>query len=307
MTIDVNECFVAPHGQLLEGVTYDERNGNLYYLDIPQGLLYIQADAQQKPEKVPRSIKIDKTVGVIGLTEDPNVLVIGAHAAIVQVELTTEKITVLARYPEGNTFEGHELRSNEGSVTPWGTFWVGTMSATDPAGNWGSMWEIDARGDISKVWQAHTTIPNGLNWDAHAKRMYWTESSQGTVYAYDYDAQTGNFDPASKRVFYKSTRFEPDGSCLDSQGNLYVAVWGEGKVHRVNKHGQVDMTFNVPAKNVTCPVFGGPNFSQLYITTAKLTQGVESNPGDLGGALFKVDMTKYGVQGQAKSKFKLSK
>lgn len=305
MSIEISEYFITNHGSLLEGVTFDERNGNLYYIDIRRGLLHIHDDVSKKPNGVPRTIRVSKTIGVVGLTEDPNILIVGAHTAVLLLDLTTEKMTVLSSFPNGNTFEGHQLRSNEGSVTPSGTFWIGTMSAESEKGNWGSMWEFQSNGDFSKIWKQNTTIPNGVNWDLKRGKMYWTESSERTVYSFDYDTQTGGLDLCSKKKFYVNPQFHPDGSCLDTNGNLYIAIYGEGKVYRVNEHGQVDMSFNLPAKNITCCCFGGEDFDQLFITSG--IQTVEpKDPNDLGGALFKGDMKKYGVHGMPKFQFKLN-
>lgn len=305
MSIEISDYYITNHGSLLEGVTYDERTNNLYYLDIRRGLLHIHHDVAKKPVGVPRSIKVSQTIGIVGLTEDPNVLIIAAHTEVFLLDLTTEKLSVFTPLPNGNTFEGHQLRSNEGAVTPTGQFWVGTMSAEKVKGNWGTMWQIESNGAIGKVWDANTAIPNGVNWDLVQGKMYWTESAEKTIYSYDYDVQTGHFDLASKKVFYHNPNFHPDGSCLDSQGNLYTAIYGEGKVYRLNKHGQVDMSFSVPAKNVTCCVFGGKNFDQLFITTGIQTADPK-DPNDLGGAMFMVDMKKYGVHGQPKFHFKFN-
>lgn len=305
MSIEVSDYYITNHGSLLEGVTYDERNGNLYYIDIRRGLLHIHDNVKIKPSGVPRSIKISQTIGVVGLTNDPNIVIIGAHTDVVLLNITTGKIKVFASFPNGNTFEGHQLRSNEGSITPNGTFWIGTMSAEKEKGNWGSMWEFKSNGSVCKIWNENTTIPNGINWDLINKKMYWTESSERTIYSFDYDTQTGNFDLNSKKVFYKNPKFHPDGSCLDSNGNLYIAIYGEGKVNRVNKHGQIDMSIKLPAKNITCCSFGGENLDQLFITSGIQTDDPK-DPNDLGGAMFTVDMKKYGVHGLPKFKFKLN-
>lgn len=300
MGISVGEPLYHDKGILLEGITYDHRNGNLYYIDIQKGLLVIISGGDSSR----REIKIDTFIGVVGLTTDENVLVVGAHRDIRLFNIQTGATKVLNKYPDNNHFEGNELRSNEGAVTPDGKFWVGTMTVVEPGGYWGSMWNLDPDASLSKVWPEMTCIPNGLNWDLKLGRIYWTESDESSIYSFDYDAQTGQFDPRSKKLFYKGPEgCDPDGSCLDAEGNLYVCLWGGSKVARVNPHGQVDLEFDVPAANVTCCTFGGPEFDQLFITTA--ANDNDTTGRDLGGDVFKIDVSKYGIKGLPKFQFKL--
>jgi sugar lactone lactonase YvrE len=60
----------------------------------------------------------------------------------------------------------------------------------------------------------------------------------------------------------------PDGLVVDSEGCLWVAMWSGGEVRRYSPTGGLLATLPVPVSQPTCPAFGGPDLSDLYLTTA---------------------------------------
>ena len=52
-------------------------------------------------------------------------------------------------------------------------------------------------------------------------------------------------------------------------GCLWVALYGGSAVHRLPPAGKLDVTMLFPGTKITCPVFGGPGFGVLYVTSAR--------------------------------------
>jgi sugar lactone lactonase YvrE len=145
------------------------------------------------------------------------------------------------------------------------------------------------------------TIPNGMSWSLDKKTMYFTHSTEHTVYGYDFDAATGNI--SHERVFWRlGSSGEPDGQSMDRDGFLWQAIYGEGRVLRVSPEGKVVGEITLPTRNVTCPTFVGED---LFITSA-----AEDDPKNhpesakFGGALFRVNV---GITGVPNNKFKLGR
>jgi sugar lactone lactonase YvrE len=88
----------------------------------------------------------------------------------------------------------------------------------------------------------------------------------------------------------------PDGMTTDSEGTLWVAMWGGAKITRWNPGtGQLLEAVPVPALNITSCVFGGPNLTDLYITSARKgmsSEQVAKFPAS--GGLFRI---KTGIRG----------
>jgi sugar lactone lactonase YvrE len=54
----------------------------------------------------------------------------------------------------------------------------------------------------------------------------------------------------------------------DTDGNLWIAMWGGARVSQWSGNGTLLAQFGVAARNVTSCVFGGPSMNELFITTA---------------------------------------
>ena len=81
----------------------------------------------------------------------------------------------------------------------------------------------------------------------------------------------------------------PDGMCIDTEGNLWGAMWGGAKVVCYNPHtGEKLEEILVPTKYVTCVAFGGADLRTLYITTAQAEDGT-------GGDLYAIDVKQQGT------------
>ena len=67
-----------------------------------------------------------------------------------------------------------------------------------------------------------------------------------------------------------------------------MALWGAGEVVRVSPAGEVVATVRVPARQTSSVAFGGPDLTDMYITTAteNLTaEDLAAHP--LSGSIFR--------------------
>lgn len=297
----VNSSHIIPHGKLLEGITYDERTDTLYYIDIPAGSVFVSPNAANKPLGVPNSYVVSASVGVIGLTSDPNKLICGVEDGISVLDLATGEVENVREFPNGNIAKGKKLRSNDGSVAPDGSFWVGTMDDSEEE-SLGSMWLLkNKESELKELWSG-AGIPNGINWDLSRNIVYWTDSFKETIYKYNYNPETAEIDLDSKTPWFSGVS-TPDGSCIDKDGNLYVALWGSNKVVRVTPECKVDMEWKFPSKNMTCCAFGDKDFKTLYVTSADLGEDDEPDTNDNGAAVYRIDLADLNIQGVPKNKF----
>jgi sugar lactone lactonase YvrE len=131
-------------------------------------------------------------------------------------------------------------------------------------------------------------IPNGIGWSLDRTTLYFTHSTAKHILAFDYPSL------ANERVFWShSGDGDPDGFKMDAEGNIWQAIYGEGRVLRISPAGEVVGEVRYPAKCITCPVFVG---TELWVTSAD--EGKE----EFGGGVFRVDV---GVGGLEDFKFKL--
>lgn len=91
----------------------------------------------------------------------------------------------------------------------------------------------------------------------------------------------------------------PDGSVVDSEGCLWNAQWGAGRVAKYSPQGKFLMAIDLPdAKQTTCPAFGGADLQTIYVTSA-----ADGDDSKNAGKTFSI--LPRGVVGQQEHQFKL--
>lgn len=145
------------------------------------------------------------------------------------------------------------------------------------------------------------SIPNGMSWTLDNKYMYFTDSPSGNIMKYPYDVETGtpSWDKGETLFTCPIEGGVPDGHAQDEEGFFWVALFGTGKVVRVNTAGEVVAEIELPTRCVTCPGFAG---TELFITSAA-EESPEEYPWSTKyqGALFKIDV---GVRGCPLNRFR---
>jgi sugar lactone lactonase YvrE len=178
------------------------------------------------------------------------------------------------------------IRMNEGGCDPDGRFWCGSM-AYDQTPGVASLYRLDADGTVHAVLDG-VTVSNGLEWSPDGALAYYDDTATHRIDVFDYSRESGLTE---RRPF---VRFEddgnPDGLTVDSEGGVWVALFGGGAVHRYTPAGRLDAVVELPTPQVTACTLGGPDLDRLFVTTS-----AENREGDpVAGSLFAVDV---GVRG----------
>ncbi|MDY6872383.1 MAG: SMP-30/gluconolactonase/LRE family protein [Chloroflexota bacterium] len=188
--------------------------------------------------------------------------------------------------PIWNPLPGREgVRMNDGKVGPGGRFWAGSMDSADHEA---AFYRLDPDGKRHTLLQ-HIGISNGLGWSPDRRTFYYTDSMDYTIFAFDFDLETGQI--SNQRPFVKLPKDEcevvPDGLCVDAEGCVWSAQWNGWQIVRYSPEGELLLRVSLPAQRVTSCCFGGPDLTRLFITTAwvDLTDE-ERKPQPLAGNVF---------------------
>jgi len=184
----------------------------------------------------------------------------------------------------GELWSDQLLRLNEGGCDPDGRFYCGSMAFDQHPGA-GSLRRLDPDGSVDVVLTG-LTISNGLDWSPDGSLAYYNDTATGRIAVFDYSAETGLTGLRSFVEIPAETGF-PDGLTVDSQGGVWVALYGGSAVHRYTPDGRLDAVVEVAASRVTACTFGGPNLDELFITTSR--EGLDEGEEALAGSLFRVD------------------
>jgi sugar lactone lactonase YvrE len=160
---------------------------------------------------------------------------------------------------------------------PAGTVHHGHLTADDSVGTDGSwsfgdgspghqvLVRLDPGG--TTVLDDDLTLSGGLAWSPDGGRMYSIDTTPRAVWVRDYDVAAGATGP--RRRAFTIEDGPPDGMCADADGNLWIAIWGGGRVECRTPDGQLLATVNVAAPHPSSVTFAGPDLGILVITTAR--------------------------------------
>ncbi len=87
---------------------------------------------------------------------------------------------------------------------------------------------------------------------------------------------------------------------VDAAGDLWVALYGGGRVHRYAPDGVLRNVVRVPAEQSTSCAFGGPGLRRLYITTATENWTDQQRLDEpAAGLVYRVETDTYGRPARA--------
>lgn len=181
---------------------------------------------------------------------------------ITTLDLTSGAVDTLTTL----TFDTPGTRFNDGKCDPQGRFWVGTLS---PELGTAALYRYDPDGSVHTM-ETGLTISNGLGWSPDGNSFYLIDSPQRKIFAYRFDGATGEISDRCIAVDLGDEPVEPDGLAIDRDGNLWTALWDGWAVACFSPAGKALGRVNLPVQRPTCPTFGGPDLSTLYVTTASV-------------------------------------
>ncbi|MDR7150524.1 sugar lactone lactonase YvrE [Hydrogenophaga palleronii] len=193
--------------------------------------------------------------------------------------LTSEAITSVQHPHDG-------MRFNDGRCDRQGRLLAGTMVADmSLAAPMGSVYALTSTRRLRPLLGGLIT-PNGMAFSPDGQTMYLSDShpSVQTIWAFDYDTDTGT--PRNQRVFVdmKPLPGRPDGAAVDADGGYWICGNDAGLVHRFTPDGRLDRSQAVPVKKPAMCAFGGSGLDTLFVTSIRPGGDLSDQP--LAGGVF---------------------
>ena len=136
-------------------------------------------------------------------------------------------------------------------------------------------------------------ISNGPGISPDDRTLYHVDSVKRSIYAYTklHDGTIRN-----RRLFKEFDKNDgnPDGLTIDSEGYVWVAHWGGGKVSRLSRSGVVEFVLDILALQVTNYIFGAPKMNLLFVSTA--ARNVSNHENSRAGSVFYIETNVTGPQ-----------
>jgi gluconolactonase len=266
-----------------EGVVIDA-DGAVYLSDVYNGVIYrVGADGEARAwakTGAPNGHKI--------LADGTHLVCDGSQHAVLRLDAAGKILGKAA-----SEYDGKPLRApNDLTLDSVGGFYF-----TDPGGSnmqnpIGTVHYVDARGKTFLVAEG-LAFPNGIALRPDGRTLLVGESNHNRILSYDIisPGKVGRMRVFANLPTKEGEQIanEPDGVCLDREGNLYVAHYGMRQVQVLSPRGKLLRRYaagNLTTSNVA---FGGPRLDQLYVT------GALGDEKTSKGGLFRLDLK--GVKG----------
>ena len=276
--------------ELGEGPVWDPAASCLYFVDIMRGRVH----AFEPATAAVRTCEIGAPVGAVAPTGRGDLL-LAVRDGFARLDPSSGRVEMIAEVEADQP----DHRMNDGKCDASGRFWAGTMALDEHEGA-GALYRLDPDGRVHTMID-RVSISNGLDWSDDGRLMYYVDSPTQAIDVFDVDPGSGTI--ANRRSFARIDPVDgtPDGLTIDTDGFVWVALWGGGAVRRYAPDGTLDSIVRVAATYVTSCAFGGGDLGDLYITTAriKLTEA-ERVTEPLAGGVFRA---RPGVRGRAPHRF----
>jgi sugar lactone lactonase YvrE len=286
------QCVVDAKALLGEGTCWDAEEECLWWLDV-----YGQKIHRYKPsgEKT-QTFSTPAPPGCLAVRERGGLVVAmgdGFHffdPATKQFKLIVDVETTI-----------RETRMNDGRADRQGRFWSGTEF--DVQGKLpralGSLYRLDVDLCCHKI-IGGISCANGLAWSPDSRTMYFTDSGTPYVWAWNFDASSGEIENRRLYIDLSSINGVCDGATVDAEGCYWLTVPFQGKVQQYDPMGKLMRTIDLPTDMPTCCEFGGKNLDVLYVTTATFRRSAEKlRHQPMAGGLFAIDVGVKGLRSQS--------
>lgn len=283
---------VASYGDLCgEGPLWSERAQAVYWTDIAGQRLYRCTWPEGKHEIVHEGLEICG----LALHESGGFVVVNSRGVWIwdgnDVQFVADSVG------------DKKCVLNDCIADPEGRLFTGScfFNSNDDRYQDGCLFRVERDGSVHVVDEG-IRLANGLAFSPDCSILYFVDSAERSIYAYDYRRVDGSL--RNRRIFVKVARDEgfPDGLTVDSEGFVWSAQWFGGCIVRYDTDGKEQQRIRIPVFQTSSLTFGGPDLTDIFITSAAMSDALSLAPaqyrpkeGCVGGQLYHVNA---GIRGK---------
>ena len=192
-------------------------------------------------------------------------------------------------------YDGETLCFNDIVADARGRIYAGTLYwGADGMEKHGKLYLVDVDG-VARVVDEGIKHANGLAFSPDGGTLYFADTATRVIYAYDVEPIGGSLSRRRVVVEVPVDEGLPDGLTVDQDGFVWSAHWYGGQVVRYDPDGKVERRILFPATQTSSLAFGGPNMTDLYVTSAAAPwrsdfapPGYDFESPNTGGSLYRV-------------------
>lgn len=266
---------LAVQATLGEGPVWVAREQALWFVDITECRIHRFDPASGD------HIRFDAP-GPVGwvLPSDDGRFVAGLQQGVARFDPATGAFDIIAT-PEAG-MPGNRL--NDATVDPRGRIWFGSMDDAEKADS-GHLYCFD-KGAVRDSGLAPVRITNGPAISPDGRTLYHTDTLGRVIHKVPVNDDGTLGTPGVFATIDESDGW-PDGSTCDSEGHVWVGLWGGWRARRYAPDGRIVAEVRLPAANITKIAFGGADLRTAYATSARKGLDADALAGQpLAGNIF---------------------
>ncbi len=271
-----------------EGPLWDERLETLFWTDITGQQFYRYAWNEKRHEVLRSGVEI---AGFAFL--EPNGFIIVNSNGVWRWDGANDPQCIVQEA------DGRRCVLNDCIADPEGRLFTGSCFFDPSREDYelGFLARIDRDGSAHIV-EEGIKLSNGLAFAPDESVFYHADSAARRIYSYDYSRSDGSL--RNRRVLVEVPREQgiPDGLTVDAEGFIWCAHWFGEAIVRYRPDGSVERRIHIPAVQTSCLCFGGPDLTDIFVTSAAQPDALSLAPGDFdartgnfGGQLFHLNLS----------------
>jgi len=282
-------CVWEAGATLGEGTCWSPRTQSLWWVDILERRLfrYRPADGARN------SWQFDEEISAVAERHDAPGLIVTLRRGFALFD--PDVPGVVPSYLHRPTEEPEGNRFNDGKCDRHGRFWGGTMDFACEART-GALYRYDPNGRCVRH-EMGFAVTNGPTWSRDERTMYFNDTVEGRIHAFDFDAASGALSNPREWLRFAGGDGLPDGMTTDAAGRLWLAHWGGACVSCHDPVSGAELgRIALPTRHITNCTFGGDDLRTLFITSARFGLSAGQLAGQpLAGAVFAIELSEPGV------------
>jgi xylono-1,5-lactonase len=231
-------------------------DGSIYFSDLTGGGFHRCARDGVIETVIPDRMWIGGSV----LDESGWVICSGKGGLIAVHPVTKETRTILTEIGGIPIVAINDIEADARGGLFGGTVDFAAVFERGEAPSGGLFFHLSATGDV-RILRDGLVVSNGMGFSPDGTRLYHSESTKG-IWVYGLDASGM---PGSPTLFVDID--DSDGLAVDDEGGVWVCCWQRAEIRRYLPSGVLDRTITLPFPHLVSLAFGGPDMSDLYVTT----------------------------------------
>ncbi|KAJ5135901.1 Anterior fat body protein [Penicillium atrosanguineum] len=285
-----------------EAPIFRANDSTLHWVDClsePSRLYILKIDDSGDAIGEARVLDLEDSVTVVFFRKGKPGYIAAYYQGVCFIDELTGKMDIVKEIIP--TSQRDVLRFNDGGIDAKGRFWLaeidkkamafGPNKLPESYGTpRGRLWRFDPDGSLHLMIEKGVVCGNGLGWSPDNKTMYFHDSVAMVVWAYDFDLESGDISNKRLLIDRRSSFGEPDGMVVDTNGNLWIAMFDSNRVMVFSPEARHLKDIIFSARNPACTTWGGKNFDIIYMASGK-DRRPNPDPQDEGGHMFRYKPT----------------